>query len=311
MSRRPTVSVALIVLNEEQNLRELLPRLHWADEIVVVDGGSRDRTLALAEELGARTFRRPFDHFAAQRNFALEQCRCQWVLSIDADERPSPALLQELRERLVGARYSGFRVPIRSRIFGRPLRFSGTQDDRPIRVFRRSGARWTGNVHERLEVRGRVGRFRGWLDHATLPTVSVFLAKMDRYTSLEARRRAVQTAPPGVVRQWLAPCFEIARRLIFKYGIFDGPQGWAFCLLSGLSEWVLISKHRQLWRQRKRAMKFRSGGAPRPHFVPRRRMDAGAGPPGPFTQNATARVGPASHSAGAGDDNAHQELIAR
>ncbi len=273
MTSSPTITAALITLNEERPLPALLARLDWVSEIVVVDGGSTDRTLEIAQAHGCRVAVHPFDTFAAQRNRAIALARGDWVLSIDADERPTPAFVNEARDRIARADCDAFRVPIRSRIFGRPFRYSGTQDDLPIRLFRRGAAAWEGDVHEVLRVASatqasggrqppdsaaaqsnsyinpRIGRLRAWLEHDTLPTLASFLRKMDRYTALEARRRIAEGRAPRWPHRWLAPAMEVGRRLIWKKGLLDGPQGWAFCLLSGLSQWMLADKHARWWRQ--------------------------------------------------------------
>ena len=223
MNARPTITAALITLNEEQNLSELLPLLDWTDEIVVVDGGSRDATVQVARSHGCRVLSRRFDTFTRQRNRALQLARGDWVFSIDADERPGPRLIAEIRRSVWAARHDAFRVPIRSTIFGRPLRRCGTQDDRPVRLFRRGAARWTGDVHETLQVAGRVGRLQSWLTHNTLPDLESFLAKMHRYTLLEAAARTVAGQRPHWRDAWIAPVREIARRLLWKQGLLDGP----------------------------------------------------------------------------------------
>ncbi len=247
MSAEARISAAIIVLDEAHHLARLLPQLAWVDEIVVVDGGSRDATVEIARRSGCRVVHRPFDTFARQRNHALRLATSAWVLSIDADECPSRGLPAEIRSVLPGTKYSAFRIPIRSRIFGRRFRRSGTQDDLPMRLFRRDAAAWTGDVHEVLRVRGRAGRLQHWLDHNPLPDLAVFLTKMHRYTSLEARRRLAAHVPPRRIDPWVCPLRETLRRLIWKQGFLDGPEGWAFCLLSGLSEWVLADQHRRLW----------------------------------------------------------------
>jgi glycosyltransferase involved in cell wall biosynthesis len=247
MSNRPTITAAIIALDEEQNLAELLPRLDWTDEIVVVDGGSRDGTVGLARTLGCRVVSHPLDDFAAQRNRALHAATGDWVLSIDADERPCPGLPAEIRRRLVHTSQTALRISIRSWIFGRRIRRGGTQDDRPVRLFRRGAARWEGGVHERLRVRGRIGRLDGWLVHRTMPDLHAFLVKMHRYTSLEAQARVAAGRRPSWRDAWIAPVRESLRRLVWKQGLLDGPAGWAFCLLSGLSEWILAREHRWLW----------------------------------------------------------------
>jgi glycosyltransferase involved in cell wall biosynthesis len=248
MSRRPTITAAIVALDEERNLSELLPQLGWVDEIVAVDGGSTDGTVAAARSHGCRVFSRRFDDFARQRNHAIDAATSEWVLSIDADERPTPRLVIEIRRRIASAREAAFRVPIRSSIFGRRFRASGTQDDRPIRLFRRRAARWAGDVHERLRVCGRVGRLQGWLTHQTIPDLHTFLVKVHRYTMLEARARVEAGQAPRRRDAWWAPAREVFRRLVWKRGYVDGPEGWAFCLLSGLSEWVLAERHHRLWK---------------------------------------------------------------
>ena len=242
-----SISAALITLNEARNLTELLPRLAWVDEVVVVDGGSEDGTADIARGHGCRVVVHPFDTFAAQRNRAIDLAREEWVLSIDADERPTDALIAEVPYRIAGL-HEAFRVPIKSRIFGRPFRHSGTQDDRPIRLFRRARARWVGDVHEVLAIDGLIGILHGPLEHDTLADLPTFLRKMHRYTTLEASHRVAAGRPPRVRDRWLAPPLEVARRLIYKGGILDGTAGVAFGLLSGLSKWVEADKHRKLWR---------------------------------------------------------------
>ncbi len=248
---RPTITVAIITLDEEPNLEALLPRLGWADEVLVVDGGSSDATVAVAHRHGCRVAQRRFDSFARQRNHAISLASCDWILSLDADETPSPMLAAEIVERVRSNRHAAYRLPIRSTILGSPLRRSGTQDDRPVRLFRASSARWIGEVHERLHVEGRTGTLQNWLSHRTQPTLDVFLKKMHRYTTLEAKSRVAAGVAPGRYDAWLSPPREVFRRLIYKQGIFDGPAGWKFCALSGLYEWVLADRHRRYWHETK------------------------------------------------------------
>ena len=130
----------------------------------------------------------PFDDFASQRNFALALASGDWVLSVDADERVTPALADEIEPYLADPLnpYRGFRVPIRSVILGRAFGFSGTQHDHPLRLFRRDSGQWIGLVHETVELNGPVGSLQSALRHHSLPNVQVFLHKLDHYTTLEA-----------------------------------------------------------------------------------------------------------------------------
>jgi len=245
----PRITVAIIALNEESHLGELLPRLSWADEVVVVDGGSRDRSVEIACSHGANVVQRRFDRFAEQRNAALDAACGDWIFFIDADERPTARLVAEVRARIARESANGYRVPIRSTIFGRRFRFSGTQNDVPLRLMRRDSGRWGGAVHERFAITGGVGRLAAHLEHFTLPTVAAFRRKMERYTTLEAEARITRGEAPRRCNAWLRPTLEVFRRLIWKQGWLDGPEGWAFCFLSGLSEATLARKHRQAWRR--------------------------------------------------------------
>lgn len=247
---RPTITVAIIALDEESHLGELLPRLAWADEVVIVDGGSRDRSVEVSRRHGAKVIERRFDRFAEQRNAALDTARGDWVFFIDADERPTSRLVAEVRARIADDDVSGYRVPIKSTIFGRRFRFSGTQNDVPLRLMRRGSGRWGGAVHERFAITGGVGRLAAHLEHFTLPNIAAFRRKMDRYTTLEAEARLMRGEPPRRRDLWLRPALEAFRRLVWKQGWLDGPEGWTFCLLSGFSEWTLARKHLDGWRRR-------------------------------------------------------------
>jgi glycosyltransferase involved in cell wall biosynthesis len=247
--RTPTITAVVVVLNERDHLRTLLPQLDWCDERLVVDGGSTDGSAEAAAELGARVVTRPFDDFARQRNAALDAAQGDWAFFVDADERSSPRLAAEVRDRTACERRVGYRVPIRSTIFGRTFRFSGTQNDCPLRLVRRDAGRWVGAVHERFAVRGPVGRLEAPLGHITLPTIRSFLGKMQRYTALAAAARIEAGIAPRWSDSWVRPPLEVFRRLVWKQGWLDGPEGFAFCGLSGLSEWLLARQHRRLWRE--------------------------------------------------------------
>ena len=243
------LSVAIITHNEENNLRGLLAGLDWVDEIVVVDSGSTDRTLSIARAFTDRIWIHVFSDYAAQRNWAINHCRGEWVLSIDADERPTERLRQEVLDRINDPEIAAYRIPIHSTILGHRFRFSGTQDDRPIRLFRRGYGAWFGQIHEQLSVNGRVEKMRGAMDHFTLPDLQGFLMKLNRYTTLEAQARYESRIPCRGWDLFWKPVREMARRLIWKKGILDGPKGWLFCTLSSFSTWIVLLKHRELMRE--------------------------------------------------------------
>jgi glycosyltransferase involved in cell wall biosynthesis len=245
----PRVSVLIVAKNEEHNLAECLAAASWAFErVVVVDPLSRDRTLEIARLMAEVVSVRSFDDFASQRNFALSLASGDWVLSVDADERVTPALAAEIRRVIAEPTnpFRGFRVPIRSVILGRAFGFSGTQHDHPLRLFRRDSGHWIGLVHETVELTGTVGSLEHALAHHSLPDLQVFLTKIDHYTTLEARGLAGSERCFRLSDLTLRPIWTFLKLYVFKQGFRDGVEGFMFCALSGVSVAVRAWKHREL-----------------------------------------------------------------
>ena len=241
----------MIAKDEAEHLPACLESLGWADEVVVVvDASSRDATLEVARRRADRVVVRPFRDFASQRNAALDASRGDWVFAIDADERATPALAAEIRHAVADPSkpHDGYRVPIRSVILGRSFAYSGTQDDRPLRLFRRTRGRWVGDVHETVALRGTAGTLNAGLTHRTIPTMDVFLRKLNAYTTLEAAQflRDGRDARPWDLA--VRPFWTFARLYLGKGGFRDGAEGLAFCALSGVSVAVRHWKHRELVR---------------------------------------------------------------
>jgi glycosyltransferase involved in cell wall biosynthesis len=247
--REPRLSVLIVAKNEAHNLSECLGAVSWASErVVVVDPASRDATLEIAESKGDVVIVRAFDDFASQRNCALAAASGDWVLSIDADERVTPALADEIRRVISDPAnpYRGFRVPIRSVILGRRFAYSGTQHDVPLRLFRRDCGRWVGLVHETVELSGAAGALQNALGHRTIPNVGVFLKKLDHYTTLEAESLAGARRRFRTIDVTLRPLWTFFRLYVVKQGFRDGVEGFMFCALSGVSVAVRAWKHREL-----------------------------------------------------------------
>jgi glycosyltransferase involved in cell wall biosynthesis len=247
--RETSLSVLVVAKDEAHNLAECLARAHWADQrVVVVDPASRDATLEVAQREADVVAIRGFDDFASQRNAALALAAGDWVLSIDADERVTPALAAEIRRVISdpAAPYRGYRVPIRSIILGRRFAFSGTQHDRPLRLFRRDSGRWAGLVHETVELHGHVGSLQSALGHQSLPDIGVFLDKLDHYTTLEAAGLAGSKRRFRTRDLALRPLWTFFKLYVVKQGFRDGVEGFMFCMLSGVSTAVRAWKHREL-----------------------------------------------------------------
>jgi glycosyltransferase involved in cell wall biosynthesis len=245
----PRISVLVVARDEAHNLADCLAAAAWADErVVVVDAASRDATPEIARRLADVVAVRAFDDFAGQRNAALALASGDWVLSVDADERITPALADEIRRITADpdAPYRGYRVPIRSEILGRCFHFSGTQHDRPLRLFRRDSGRWICPVHEVVDLHGDAGAVRNCLRHRTIPTIGVFLEKINTYTTLEAAGFAAARRAYRSTDLTIRPFWTFVKLYLFKQGFRDGVEGFIFCLFSGVSAAVRAWKHREL-----------------------------------------------------------------
>jgi glycosyltransferase involved in cell wall biosynthesis len=245
----PRLSVLIVAKNEAHNLADCLASTRWADErVVIVDPASRDKTLQIAEREADVVAVRAFDDFASQRNSALAFASGDWVLSIDADERATPALAAEIRRIIAdpASPFRGFRVPIRSVILGRPFAFSGTQHDLPLRLFRRGSGFWIGRVHETVELDGKAGTLKNYLSHYSLPNVHAFLRKVDQYTTLEALGLADRAQRYHARDLTLRPIWTFLKLYFAKQGFRDGVEGFMFCALSGVSVAIRTWKLREL-----------------------------------------------------------------
>ena len=267
---KPRVSALVVAKDEAENLPDCLESLAWADEtVVVVDASSRDETEAIARRMVSKVLVRTFDDFARQRNAALALAEGDWVFAVDADERATPELATEVRRTLDDptSHHAGYRVPIRSVVLGRSFRFSGTQHDRPLRLFRRDLGRWVGTVHETVDLNGTAGQLGSHLTHRTIPDMHTLLCKIDHYTTLESLQAHREGRPFRAIDLTIRPVWIFAKLYFGKRGFRDGLEGLAFCALSGLSAAVRCWKLLELIRAGQWQMEV-PGGAMTPSPQP-------------------------------------------
>jgi glycosyltransferase involved in cell wall biosynthesis len=248
VSAPATCSAVVITRNEESRLRVCLASLAWADEIVVVDAESTDRTVEVAREFTERVLVRPWPGFAAQKNFAAEQARGAWILSVDADEEVSADLREEIR-RVVGqpSAAAGYAVPRRNIFWGRWIRHGGLYPDWQVRLFRRGQGRFVERaVHESVEVNGEVQRLSGPLIHRSYESVGQFLERAHRYSSLAADDLVAGGARPGALPLILRPLGRFLAMYVARRGFLDGTPG---LLLAGLYAYYVFIRSAKVWER--------------------------------------------------------------
>lgn len=222
------LSVAIIARNEERNLPACLASVAFADEIVVVDHASSDRTVSIAREHGARVVETTdWPGFGAQKNRALDACTGEWILSLDADERVTPELRGEIERALAQPRFEVYEMPRLSTYCGRFMRHGGWHPDRVRRLFRRGAARFSdAAVHESLLTDRPVGRLREPIVHYSFRTMDEVIAKMNRYSSDSAAALAARGEAPGLASAIVHGLAAFLRTYVFKLGFLDGRRGF-------------------------------------------------------------------------------------
>jgi len=242
-----TLSAFLIVKNEAADLGDALRSLQGlATEIVVVDSGSSDQTVEIARAAGAVVLSRPFDGFASQKQYALDQCTGDWALSVDADERVTPALAAAIRSILSNpSAADGYALKREMYFLGQRLRFGGVGVDWPLRLFRRTKGRYRAvSVHESIEVSGTVQRLNAPLIHYSYRTIEEYNAKCDHYTTLAAD----DLYRKGRRFTWLEhlrPGWELFNRIVLRGAWLDGQAGLTYAALSSHAAWMRAIKLRE------------------------------------------------------------------
>ena len=252
MASRAPLSVTVITRNEERNLARCLMSVSWADEIVVVDSGSTDRTREVALAHGARFEVHPWPGYAAQKNHAAALTRHPWVLSLDADEWLEPAAEREIAEAIREPRHAAF-------AFRRLSAFSGAfvprawSPDRQVRLYRKDAARFGGgHVHEsvRVDPPHTTGRLRAPLLHLTQRNVHEQVARLNDYSSLSSRTSAESGRRFGLARTLLAPAAAFLKIYVLKGGVLDGMRGLIVAV--NQAHYVFL-KNAKLWDRTRRA----------------------------------------------------------
>ena len=230
-----TLSVILVVKNEEQNIARCLKTVSFADEILVADSGSTDRTVDIASRFTDKIFEVKKFHFSGTKQFLLDKATSDWVLWIDADEWLTPELERSIKNILrTGSNYSGYYILRQSYYLGRWMRHSGWYPDRVLRLFRRKEASFNGKaVHEGVKLTGNIGRLSGKLLHHPYRDISHQLEKMNRYTDLWSTEMLLLDRRISMLDVLLRPIWKVISTYFLKFGILDAFPGLILSVMSG------------------------------------------------------------------------------
>lgn len=221
------LSVILIVKNEALHIGSCLESVAWADEIIVLDSGSADETVAICRQYTPHVYETDWPGFGVQKQRALEKARGDWVLSIDADEIVTPELRGEIEQAIRSERCSGFEIPRLSRYCGKPMHHGGWWPDYVLRLFRRETGRFTESaVHERILVQGETGRLKNPLLHHAFVDLDEVLHKVNSYSTLGARVLEQKGVRSSLSKAVLKAVWTFIRTYFIKASVLDGRHGF-------------------------------------------------------------------------------------
>lgn len=247
------LAVLIMTCNEEKNLARCLDTVRFADEIVIVDSGSTDRTLEIAESYGAKVVVRPMDEggFAAQRNFLLKQTEADWVFYIDADERLRPETAEEMRAVVDRNDEAVWAIRRHNVVMGQQMKHGVNRPDWSDRFGPRAKLHWTGAVHEGIESDLPRKRLRGMMMHYTYDDWEIYLRKLNQYTTLGAEMLYEKGKKAGMFTALGHSGFSFVKSYLLKLGFLDGWLGFVMCFMASCSVLIKYLKLQDLGRKRR------------------------------------------------------------
>ncbi|MDH4029040.1 MAG: glycosyltransferase family 2 protein [Nitrospirota bacterium] len=226
------VSVVIVTKNEEHNIGDALKSVSDAQEIIVIDSFSTDRTVGICRKYTDKVFQQEWQGFARQKQSAVDRANGTWVMILDADERVTPELKAEISAVIANTALNGFFVPRENYFSGRRIRHGGWWPDHTLRLFRKDKGRLEHReVHEKVVIDGQAGYLKNPLKHYTYNSVQDFIERNDRYSDLAAREILKKSGRAGLLSLTLKPLATFIKMYILKLGLLDGTKGLMLALL--------------------------------------------------------------------------------
>lgn len=250
MDNKSKISVCVISFNEERNIEECLKSVAWADEIIMVDSFSTDRTIEIAKQYTSKIFLQDWQGYSEAKIYAVQNTSNDWILSIDADERVTPELKAEIIAVINDSskRYTGYKVARRAYFLGKWIKHCGWYPGYVVRLFRKdSGTFSKSRVHEKIELVGETGTLKNDLLHFTDDNLLHYFNKFNKYTSLAADDLKEKGTDFRVWHLFIKPVYTFFKMFILRRGFLDGLHGF---VLSILSSAYVFTKYAKLWEHK-------------------------------------------------------------
>lgn len=245
------LSVAIITKNEEENIRQCLQSVTFAEQVVIVDSGSTDATLHIAGEFGCEIYSEAWQGFGPQKQMAIDKCRQPWILVLDADERIPPETAAVMKSIIAGSnvKEAGFSFPRKNYFQGRWIKHAGWWPDRIIRMFRKEAGRMsTALVHESVEVQGAIGDLDVPIEHCTESRLSKIIQKIDKYSTLGAETAFKERKKSSTAGAFLRAMLTFLQDYFLRLGMLDGMPGLTLAVTDSINKFFKYAKLSELTR---------------------------------------------------------------
>ena len=241
------ISAIIPTFNEEEHISEAIKSVSWADEIIVVDSFSKDKTIEIAKKFGVKIIQREYKYSASQKNWAIPQSEHNWIFLLDADERVSNSLKEEiLNWKKTKPKKQSYWIHRTNHFMGKKIKFSGWQGDKVIRLFHRDCRYEDKKVHAEIENSSKAGKLKSPILHFTFKSMSHYLLKWDQYSSWSAKDHLKKVKNPNFFHFFVKPSFRFLRDFIFRGGFLDGKTGYIVCKLSSMGVFMRYIKLKEL-----------------------------------------------------------------
>ncbi|WP_452220324.1 glycosyltransferase family 2 protein [Lacinutrix salivirga] len=240
------ISALAITYNEEINIESYIESLSFADEIIIVDSFSTDKTVALAEKYDVKIIQRKFDNFSAQKNFAIAQAKYDWVTFFDLDEKIPEALAQEIKTIVNSSNpLKAYNVKRDFHFMGKRIKYSGFQTDIAVRLFNKNYCKYNGKaVHETIETSEKIGLLKHSVNHQTYKDFDTYNQKLSHYSKLQAQELYKKNVRPNLYHFLFRPWYRFMHQYFLRLGFMDGKEGF---IISYVHAFSVFKRYIQLW----------------------------------------------------------------
>jgi glycosyltransferase involved in cell wall biosynthesis len=239
------ISAIIPTLNEEIHIAEAIKSVSFADEIIIIDSFSEDKTLEIAEKLNVKIIKRKFDDFSSQKNFAIKQASHNWIYILDADERVTKEVKGEIVSAVKDPKgFVGFYLRRTFYFSGKKVNYSGFQRDKVIRLFLKEHCKYSGLVHEKIISNGKIGFFKNKIDHFSYRNYDHYISKLNHYAAIRAKELHEKGNKVNIYHVMIKPAARFFIHYIIRLGFLDGFTGF---LVAKTQAYGVLTRYIKLW----------------------------------------------------------------